>query len=164
MSVIIERLTVEDWQRVKAVRLRALADTPDAFASTLEMEAAFADQVWQDRLRGDSAATFMAVLDEQDAGLVTGAPFAEAGEGTAGLFAMWTAPEVRGRGVASALVRTVIDWARQSGYPSILLDVADDNRPAIALYERHGFRPTGRTGTLPPPRTHVREHQRRLEL
>jgi hypothetical protein len=31
----------------------------------------------------------------------------------------------------------------------VTLDVAEGNLPARRLYERRGFRPTGRTGTLP---------------
>lgn len=39
----------------------------------------------------------------------------------------------------------------------------DVKRAGIRLYVRKGFEPTGVTGTLPPPRVHILEHQRGLE-
>jgi ribosomal protein S18 acetylase RimI-like enzyme len=41
----------------------------------------------------------------------------------------------------------------------LFLDVVETNTPAIALYARKGFVPTGEAGTLPPPRDHIREIQ-----
>jgi ribosomal-protein-alanine N-acetyltransferase len=49
------------------------------------------------------------------------------------------APEHRGRGVASALVTTLLDAARADGAERVLLEVAADNAPALELYARHGF-------------------------
>ena len=77
---------------------------------------------------------------------------------------MWVAPEVRRRGVGGALVDAVINWARSSDVDRLLLDVADDNAPAIALYTRKGFDPNGEVSTQPPPREHIREHRRELRL
>jgi ribosomal protein S18 acetylase RimI-like enzyme len=45
-----------------------------------------------------------------------------------------------------------------------VLDVGARNAPARRLYERHGFVPTGRTGSLPPPREHVPEVEMELDL
>ena len=77
---------------------------------------------------------------------------------------MWVAPVARGRGVGDGLVDAVVDWARAAGYPRVVLDVGDENLPAIRLYERKGFEPTGRTRTFSEPRTHIREHERALVL
>ncbi len=158
----IERLSVEHWKRYCAIRLRALADTPDAFARTYAEEAGFKPEDWRARLSGE-AATFVTVIDGTDAGLVTGAKW-RGRDGFAGLFGMWVAPEARGRGVGKELVSAVVDWARSSGFKCLALDVADDNKPAVALYARLGFKPTGATTNLPPPREHISEHERVLEL
>lgn len=158
----IERMGTESWERVRAVRLRALRDAPDAFARTLEEEEPQPPEFWRERL-GSQAVTFLASLEDADVGIVVGAPFPER-DGAAGLFAMWVAPAARGRGVGDRLVDAVVDWARQAGYGRVVLDVGDANLPAIRLYERKGFEPTGRAGTLPDPRTHLREHERALVL
>ena len=38
------------------------------------------------------------------------------------------------------------------------------NASAIALYARKGFQPNGEVSALPPPREHIREHQRELKI
>ncbi len=159
----IERMQPKDWERVRSVRARALLDTPDAFGTTLEEHRAQSRELWQERLASSNAATFLATMGADDVGLITGAEFRPR-NGACGLFGMWVAPEARGGGLALRLVDAVISWARSANYPRLILEVGDGNFAAIRLYERCGFVPTGRTGTLPPPRTHIREHERALDL
>jgi len=158
----------DDWERVRALRLAALAGAPDAFGSTLSREAPQPASWWRGRLAATDRVTLLAVSDRGDAtmvdaGMVAGGPHDEGGT-DAGLYGMWVAPEHRGTGVSTALIQRVIDWARASGYRRMLLDVADQNRTAIACYERNGFRPTGRRSALPPPRDHIPEHELAIEL
>ncbi|HKJ61043.1 MAG TPA: GNAT family N-acetyltransferase [Hyphomicrobiales bacterium] len=160
--VDVFQMREEQWQRVRAIRLRALQDTPDAFGTTFETEARRLADQWIERLTSDDRVTFIAQLDGKDVGLIACAPYN--GADVAGLFSMWTAPEARKLGVGSRLVETVVMWAASKGYRTVALDVANTNIAAIALYEKFGFRPTGHTGTLPPPRTHIKEHRRELQL
>ena len=161
----IERLQADDWERFYAIRIRALTEAPDAFGSTLEETQSRPVGHWRERLEESSSATFVACEQASDVGLVVGAPFwGEEREGAAGLYSMWVAPEARGRGIGSALVSTVSSWAQTLGYMDIYLDVADENAPAIALYESQGFVPTGAVSTLDPPREHITEHERVLNL
>ncbi|MEM9797382.1 MAG: GNAT family N-acetyltransferase [Pseudomonadota bacterium] len=53
------------------------------------------------------------------------------------------APEARGRGLGTALLRAVRERARADGLRRVRLDVVDSNPRARALYEREGFRPVG---------------------
>ena len=46
-----------------------------------------------------------------------------------------------GRGVGSALLRAVEDWSRARGHRVLTLNVFPENRRALALYERRGYRP-----------------------
>ena len=157
----VARLQGDEWTRYRDIRLRSLSDAPDAFWMTHAEEAAFGEERWRERLL--TGANFVAREGASDLGLATGADF-EGREGCAGLFGMWVAPEARGSGVADRLVSAVIEWAREAGYQRLLLDVGDDNAPAIRLYERMGFRPTGGAGRMPPPRQHILEHERMLVL
>ena len=52
---------------------------------------------------------------------------------------LWVRPQDRGRGVAQRLCVDAIDWARDTGYAAIVLDVAAYRTGAIGLYERLGF-------------------------
>jgi GNAT superfamily N-acetyltransferase len=146
---------------LRAIRLRALRDAPDAFSSTLEEAAARSSESWTSQVI--ELPTFVAVSDGVDVGMVR---YAQDGTGaeTGCLISMWVAPQVRRQGVGGALVDAVVAWARSRGATRLLLDVADANAPAVALYARKGFEPNGQSGALPPPREHIREHRRELTL
>jgi len=45
----------------------------------------------------------------------------------------------RGRGIGSALLRSVVHEARSRGVSRIELEVYPSNKPAVALYQRFGF-------------------------
>jgi hypothetical protein len=60
------------------------------------------------------------------------------------LMAMWVHPDARGSGASDALVDALLGWARTAGATTARLDVISTNRHAHRLYERHGFRLTGR--------------------
>ena len=157
----VERLTVDEAPRLRAIRLRALADAPEAFGTTFEQAAAQPTEIWSEQLQ--ELPTFVAVNDGLDVGMVRCQPD-ETEPDTALLISMWVAPASRRIGVGDALVDAAIEWARANGVSRLQLYVVDDNAPAIALYARKGFRATGVVVTLPPPREHIREHQRELRL
>lgn len=160
----IQRAQPTDWQRIRSIRLRSLADAPDAFGTTLAEDQTRPDVNWRDRAENDGVVHFLATTrDGNDLGIVVGSPYSGY-KNTAGLFGMWVAPESRGQRVGNALVRAVIQWARNEKYRRIILDVADTNTVAIRLYESSGFVATGTTGSLPPPRQHISEHERCLNL
>lgn len=155
------QLTAEDWARFRRIRMNALAEAPEAYGSTLEDASARSETDWRSQL--DTLATFVAVIDGEDAGTARGGPH-DTDPAAAFLLSMWVAPDHRGCGVGERLIDAVAQWARSAGYSRLLLDVADRNLPAIALYRRAGFLPTGETGSLPPPRSHIREHRLALTL
>jgi RimJ/RimL family protein N-acetyltransferase len=159
----VVRAGPDDWERVRAVRLQALADAPDAFWVTLTEELARTPIQWQERLAADSSATFLALQDGDAVGLCVVHP-SESAPGDAGLAAMWIAPQARGSGVADAVIRSGIAWARAQGYPRLRLWINDANLVAARVYARHGFVRSGTVGSFPPPREHLTEHELALEL
>ncbi|MGC9666294.1 GNAT family N-acetyltransferase [Planosporangium sp. 12N6] len=52
---------------------------------------------------------------------------------------MYTAPEWRGRGVASAVLRAIEESAREAGKKRTVLETGDRQPEAIALYRRLGY-------------------------
>jgi ribosomal-protein-alanine N-acetyltransferase len=56
------------------------------------------------------------------------------------ILAIATHPDFRGRGIAGELLEHVLDRARQTGCSLATLEVRRSNVPAIALYERAGFK------------------------
>jgi GNAT superfamily N-acetyltransferase len=52
---------------------------------------------------------------------------------------LYTYPDYRRRGIARALMKTMIEWCRKEGFESVFLHASKHGRP---LYETLGFEPT----------------------
>lgn len=63
---------------------------------------------------------------------------------TAEVKRMFVAPAWRGRGIARALLESLIAGARERGYPMLRLGTLDDMTAAQALYHSLGFSPIDR--------------------
>ncbi|HZI96139.1 MAG TPA: GNAT family N-acetyltransferase [Actinomycetales bacterium] len=161
MSVRVERLGPDDWPRQRELRLAALDADPDAFYRSLAEEVDLDENRWRERLSGP-AATWVAVVDGSDAGLVACLP--DSHEGLPELVSLWVSPSARGHRVAGLLVEAAADFARSIDASELRLWLADSNAAGLALYDRLGATPTGRTGHFPPPREHLTEHERSLSL
>jgi GNAT superfamily N-acetyltransferase len=137
----VRRAILGDEAILREVRLQALSDAPDAFGSTYERELARTTSDWRQWL--STGATF--ILDEPHGvrGIAAGVPDAT-DPAIVHLMAMWVHPAVRGSGAADALVGAVITWAESKGAGSVRLNVMQSNHRARRVYERCGFRPTGR--------------------
>ena len=68
----------------------------------------------------------------------------------AAVTSMWVDPGFRRRGVGDLLVKTVLDWAKQSGYSKVVLWVTAGNEEAQRLYARNGFVRTGEVAQVRP--------------
>src|SRR5262249_43352483 len=119
-EITVRRIRVEEWERLRVIRLHALADTPMAFGSTLADEQARPDEFWCGRAAGgavdDDRATFIAERDGTWVGISTCVLEAGGtGERPAWVFGMWVDPAVRRQGTAQALLRVLAGWARERG-------------------------------------------------
>ncbi len=172
-AVRVFRASPDDWARVRALRLAALADTPDAFWSHYDDEVEQPEAFWRERLEQSDADTLIAVVEgthgHADVALLTLVP-PRAVEADADaddalwVVSVWVAPQGRGRGVGDALLDAAADHARRRGIARLVLDVGDHNEAAIRLYHRHGYEPTGEAFTFPEPRQHITEHRRQKLL
>jgi ribosomal protein S18 acetylase RimI-like enzyme len=135
----------------KAVRLRALQDSPSAFGSTYSKEVQLTDADWQQRAakwNGERSAGFLAFDGDDACGIA--ATFLDSEDSArAHLVSMWVAPAHRGRGVGRLLVKAIIDWARSKEIKTLHLMVTSTNDAATRFYERLGFVKTGRTEPYP---------------
>jgi GNAT superfamily N-acetyltransferase len=151
MTVEIRRVRPYEGLRLRALRLRALADAPIAFGSTLTREEAFADTVWHERAMAGAAggdrATYVAEEGDRWIGMATGL-VDERDAPDASLVGMFVDPDARGRGIGRALVEAVAGWARSGGAPRLYLWVTSTNDAALGLYIRCNFRSTGKAKPL----------------
>jgi GNAT superfamily N-acetyltransferase len=147
----VQRIESGDWREWKASRLQALADSPEAFASSFAAEKKKPDEAWSEYARhcgaSPASAAFLA-RDEQ--GRVTGmvAAYVDGGESAnATICAMWVAPESRNRGVGRLLVDEAARWLMGTGAsevkactnPSASRRRVTDNRLLPARQSMSGF-------------------------
>lgn len=140
----VRRVEAGEWTTLRAVRLAALADAPEAFGSTLAREEAFGEAEWRRRAttpvfiawRAGEAVGLVSVIRRQDgAGTASGPEWH--------LMSMWVSPDARGSGAADLLVSAAVETARAGGAERVTLWVADGNDRARAFYVRNGFRASG---------------------
>jgi GNAT superfamily N-acetyltransferase len=143
--VLVRATTRDDWQAMREIRLQALRDAPDAFASNYAKETAFEPAEWHRRAARDGS--FLAFLPGGElAGLAGGF---EEEPAVVELVSMFVRPQARGHGVGEALVDAVTAWASSRDAKSVHLWVTETNKPAIRLYERCGFTATAERQPLP---------------
>lgn len=150
IDTTIRRIRSDDWSALREIRLRAILDSPGAFARTHEEESAYGPELWQHRAANaeasDVSVYFFAEIDDELVGLVGGYRSDESERPN--LVSMWVAPSIRGTSAASKLAGAVIEWATNAEYDELDLWVASDNDRAIAFYRRLGFAETGERGPL----------------
>ena len=162
----VRTFAAHEWPLYRALRLRALADAPEAFGSTLAEVETRTDNDWtwllnlgvtsgRDRalvaeLAGTAVGLAWAKVDAQEASRVN-------------LFQVWVAPEARGHGAAAALLGAALEWARDRGARTMQLGVVCGNDAARRLYERAGFRAVGEPEPQRPGSARM-EQMMRLEL
>ena len=130
----------EDWQVYRDIRLRMLAETPDAYGSSYAREVELSESTWRDRTTHPML--FLAVDQNEEVVATATGLFAE--DGTVEVVAMYVAPEARGHGCATQLLDSVASAARQHGAHRLVLRVTRGNRAASRCYTGYGFLPTGR--------------------
>ncbi|MFI5225982.1 MAG: GNAT family N-acetyltransferase [Candidatus Limnocylindrales bacterium] len=138
----VRRLRPDEWRAFREIRLRALADSPDAFGATLDDASGRTDVEWQTRAEQSDGAIFVVDGADDFVAMASGGPAPNVPD-TAAVFGMWVDPSARRRGLGGALIEAVKAWAIAEGYPRLGLGVTTTNAPAIALYERLGFVDTG---------------------
>ncbi|MBQ6442905.1 MAG: GNAT family N-acetyltransferase [Lachnospiraceae bacterium] len=118
-----------------------LLSYPDENSYTIEEEGAFL----QEKADSENEIEILAFVD----GVLAG---------TAGIEAVGTKYKVQhradfgisvlkeywGMGIGDALTKACIRCAKDAGFAQLELNVVAENAPAIALYEKHGFREFGR--------------------
>ncbi|CAH7131220.1 N-acetyltransferase 8 [Phodopus roborovskii] len=88
---------------------------------------------------------WVAESGDQVVGIVGGLPVKDAppGRKQLQLFRLSVSSQHRGRGIAKALVRTVLQFARDQGYSDVILETGFLQRGAVNLYYSMGFQKTG---------------------
>ncbi len=140
-ELLIRRLTPADVAPYRALRLRALHEHAEAFTSSYEEESLRPESAAAQRLAETSSTRFWgAFVDGVLAGTV-GLDFDQRlkARHKAMVIGMFVAPEFTRRGIARALIATLVRDARASQIELLILTVTDGNHGAQQLYLDTGF-------------------------
>lgn len=141
LDIEIKILGVDELDDFRTIRLSALKQSPKMFGSTYAVEIEKPLSFFENCL--SNSTVFGAYHQNKIVGLATltqeiGAKFSH----KAHLSSVFIEPAFQQKGIASVLLRSVIQYSQQH-VEQILLTVANDNKPALILYEKLGFQSYG---------------------
>jgi len=136
-KIEISLLSQDDWERLRAIRIRALTSNPEAFGQTLEEVKALSKDDWFKYY--EKSDYLIASIDGVDIGML----YIEVLKGDHGatcwVGGCWTDPAHRGKGVMRALFNYIDAHAEEKDWTRQGLGVWTDNFSAIKAYEYLGF-------------------------
>jgi ribosomal protein S18 acetylase RimI-like enzyme len=125
----------DDWRRYKAIRIRAVKNSPGAFGDNLETINSHDDIYWIELIENSQV---FVISDNED--YVATASFKQDPDGVWSIKALWTDPKYRGLGLATELLNHIINIAKADGVTLIELGINSDQHSAIELYKNFGFK------------------------
>lgn len=141
--MIIRRLTPSDLAAYRALHRFGMEESPQGFVDVAATDAARPDEVVEAMLaRGEGWGAFDG---DRLLGKLTidALPYPSLAH-TFWIHAVYVHPDARGTGASGKLLQAAIDDARSKGARRVALWVNGVNPRAQGLYERLGFRQTGR--------------------
>jgi ribosomal protein S18 acetylase RimI-like enzyme len=158
-SFRVDVLTVNEWSRLRDIRLIALRDDRSAFLSSYEREAAYDEQEWLEEFSRGEWNVMLA--GDTEIGLLGNTRLPTTPSDECFLEYLWIAPDFRRSGWGSRLLRAVLDRLEDSGVRTVWLHILKGNQEAKRLYQRFGFQSTNEWYPLPG---HPAGSEERMEL
>ncbi len=125
-----------DWREVWPI-VREVVRAADTFAYDPAMTEAQARAAWIEAAPG---LTVVALERDRILGTAKMGPNRPGPGSHVATASFMVAADARGRGVATALCRFALDWAREQGYAGMQFNaVVETNHAAVEIYRRLGF-------------------------
>ncbi len=145
-NLIIREATIEDADNIKHCKeitsselINQLNKKDDSYKLTIEEE-----DVIKECIVGENGIILIAEHQNQIIGFVSILVTSEKESQHIGVLGIVLIEKYRGEGVGSILIREVLHWAKNnSPLKKIILTVDVDNKHAIKLYEKYGFKEEG---------------------
>lgn len=128
----------KDWAAWKEIRLEALRVQPDSFGSSYEEEALYQEHDWQKFINEN--VILGAFLNGELVGCGGFFVFKFLKMKHKGvMFGLYVKPKARNKGVASKIIRMIINHAKNS-VTLLYCSVVTTNQAALKLYQKYGFK------------------------
>ena len=132
----IYRPTIDEWEKLKKIRLKAIESEQQAFPGKLQKERHLTEETWQDWIEQRKGNAL--IFAKQDDNIIGMVGFKDA-QGIAHIWGFYVAREYRGSGNGKKLFRAILKEIEQHGYQEAEMTVQVDQLRAISLYEFFGF-------------------------
>ncbi len=149
-DIQVRKLSAEDFEKFRDLRIKALTDDPTAFAEYYEKYDDETDAKWRKYLEAsveEKKSIMLFALDGDKAVGMVGAVFDDNPKvmHVAKLFGVFVDSAYRGQGVGKMLLESVLDKVvDRGGILKIVLDVNPAQQEAVGLYHKFGFKTVGK--------------------
>lgn len=143
----ITKLSTEEWQKYKELRLRALKEDPQAFGASYKTNFEYPEKEWKRRLENASKGKTNWLLFAREgiklAGMI-GAFLEDGVTDTATIYFVYVPIEEREKGISNKLMDGILKELSQKPFlRKVKLVVNKDLIPAVNLYKKFGFTEVG---------------------
>ncbi|MGJ7511480.1 GNAT family N-acetyltransferase [Variovorax sp. GT1P44] len=142
----LRKLEPHEASLLRELRLRALQDAPSSFRDKYADIAARPSSYWEDLTRSVTEADQNVMFLAYEENMPIGSAFGlvdRVRRKTGGVGGMWVDPMRRRRGIGVALLRAVVNWARERDFERLRLWCVVDAVGPDSLYRNIGFQETG---------------------
>lgn len=142
-NIKVVTLEPNQWKKYKDLRLRALKEEPQAYASSYQDNVKHSGQFWKQRLedavKEQTRWLVFAKLEGKLVGMV-GASI-EKEIDNVHIIAVYVVPEERGKGISKLLMNSILSKVKDNKLiKKITVEVNSEQLPALNLYKNSGFR------------------------
>ena len=142
MEPHLRRLTSDDWQLFRDIRLEALQQGAHVFGSSYAREVEFTESMWRSRLPDDRSAAIWALFDGDECVGLTGAVCDRNDPDVAVFIASYLRPAYRGRKLSALYYQARIAWAKAEGFKVAHISHRSGNDASRGANQKFGFRYT----------------------
>jgi ribosomal protein S18 acetylase RimI-like enzyme len=135
-KISFKKVSPEDWEKFREIRLKGLQSDPQAFGGTFESESQEGEDYWKERFSNPERCFYAA---EEEGVFVATAGSKKIAEDNWMIVAVYTLPEFRGKNISKELIKRIIGEAKKTGAAKVSLMVNPMQESAVKLYEKLGF-------------------------
>lgn len=140
--ITIQKITPDDWEDYKKIRLEALQAEPQAYMTTYEQAKLYSDEDWKKYTT--TATILIAKTDTALIGTIGAYYKTENNKLFAVVIGVYLNKDYRGKGMGRQLLDSVIEEIKREGVvKTVKLWVNTEQVSAVKLYERSGFKVIG---------------------
>ena len=135
-NISFKKVSPDDWQKFRDIRLNGLQNDPQAFGGVFENESQESEVYWRERFSNPERLFYVA---EENGLFVATAGSKKIDEDNWMITAVYVLPEYRGKHISEALVNQIIVEVKNLGAKKASLMVNAVQEGAVYIYKKMGF-------------------------